>query len=83
MPERPESKRPQERDFTLDRWEKFPFNRSEDPYENRSEEKAENPNQDQYKYEGWENDAFPNKDVSKEPAESGKTPDGSAQNPKK
>jgi hypothetical protein len=72
MPDRPESKRPQERDFTIDRWEKFPFKRREDPYENRSEDKANNPDQDQYNYEGWEEGAFPNKDVSKEPAEPGK-----------
>lgn len=69
MADRPDSKRPQERDFTIDQWEKYPFKKKEDPYENRSEEKIENGGESQYEYEGWENNAFPNKDVSEEPAE--------------
>jgi hypothetical protein len=74
MPDRPESQRPQERDLTIDRWEKFPFKKENDPYENRSEDQASNqaPNSDksQYQYEGWEKEAFPNKNVSETPAES-------------
>jgi hypothetical protein len=69
MPDRPESQRPQERDFTIDQWEKFPFKKKEDPYENRSGENTEPENKSQYKYEGWEHNAFPNKNVSDEPAE--------------
>jgi hypothetical protein len=65
------SKRPQERDFTIDQWDKFPFKKKDDPYENRSEPGGDKDNS-QYQYEGWEHGAFPNKDVSEEPAE----PDG-------
>jgi hypothetical protein len=68
MPDRKESHRPQDRDFTIDQWEKFPFKRKDDPYENRSEDRAETEDQSQYKYEGWEHNAFPNEDVSEQPA---------------
>jgi hypothetical protein len=70
MPDREESHRPQDRDFTIDQWEKFPFKRKDDPYENRNEDRAEKEDQSQYEYEGWEHNAFPNKDVSEQPAES-------------
>jgi hypothetical protein len=70
MTDRPESKRPQDRDFTIDQWEKYPFKKKEDPYENRSEERADNGGKSQYEYEGWEDNAFPNKNVSEQPAES-------------
>jgi len=70
MPDREDSHRPQDRDFTIDQWEKFPFKRKDDPYENRSEDRAETEDQSQYKYEGWEQNAFPYKGVSEEPAES-------------
>jgi hypothetical protein len=69
MPDREESHRPQDRDFTIDQWEKFPFKRKDDPYENRSEDRAEAKDQSQYKYEGWEHNAFPNEDVSEQPAD--------------
>ena len=76
MADGPDSKRPQERDFTIDQWEKFPFKKKDDPYENRSEEKKDTQDESQYEYEGWEHNAFPNKDVTTEPAESneGATP---------
>jgi hypothetical protein len=64
-----DSRRPQERDFNIDQWEKFPFRRKEDPFENRSDERKENDQQSQYSYEGWEHNAFPNTDVSEQPAE--------------
>jgi hypothetical protein len=69
MADLPDSKRPQERDFTIDKWEKFPFKKKEDPYENRSEERKDT-EESQYDYEGWEHKAFPNEDVSEQPAES-------------
>jgi hypothetical protein len=69
MADLPDSKRPQERDFTVDKWDQFPFKKKEDPYENRSEERKDS-DESQYDYEGWENNAFPNKDVSEKPAES-------------
>lgn len=70
MPDRSDSRRPQDRDFAVDNWEKFPFkSNDEDPYENRSEDRKEEGQQSQYKYEGWEHGAFPNKDVSEKPAE--------------
>ncbi len=70
MPDRMDSRKPQERDLTLDRWEKFPFKEKDDPYENRSEEQATDSSKSQYQYEGWEKEAFPNKNVSETPAES-------------
>jgi hypothetical protein len=69
MADLPDSKRPQERDFTIDKWENFPFKKKEDPYENRSEERKDT-ERSQYEYEGWEHNAFPNKNVSEQPAES-------------
>jgi hypothetical protein len=69
MADLPDSKRPQERDFTIDKWENFPFKKKEDPYENRSEEPKDTEGS-QYEYEGWEHNAFPNKNVSEQPAES-------------
>lgn len=68
MADLPDSKRPQERDFTIDKWDKFPFKKKDDPYENRSEERKDS-DESQYDYEGWEQNAFPNKDVSPNPAE--------------
>jgi hypothetical protein len=70
MPDRSDSRRPQDRDFEIDSWDKFPFkSNDEDPYENRSEDRKEESEQSQYKYEGWEHRAFPNKDVSEKPVE--------------
>lgn len=69
MADREDSERPQDRDFTIDQWDKFPFKKKDDPYENRSGEKTGDEDKSQYKYEGWEHNAFPNKDVSDEPAE--------------
>ncbi len=65
----PDSKRPQERDFTIDQWDKFPFKKKDDPYENRPAEEPAKETDSQYKYEGWEHNAFPNKEVAEEPAE--------------
>jgi hypothetical protein len=64
------SRRPQDRDFTVDRWEQFPFKHSDDPYENRTEGRERQPAVSQYDYEGWEQNAFPNKEPSEQPAES-------------
>jgi hypothetical protein len=72
--EDPKSHRPQERDLRVDQWDKFPFRRKEDPFENRSEERKNDDDQSQYEYEGWEQEAFPNKNVSEKPAESSDTP---------
>jgi hypothetical protein len=69
----PKSHRPQERDLRIDQWDKYPFRYKEDPFENRSEERKENDNQSQYDYEGWEHQAFPNKNVSEKPADSPKS----------
>jgi hypothetical protein len=70
MPDRSDSRRPQDRDFVVDDWDKFPFKSTkDDPYENRSEERKDDSQQSQYKYEGWEHEAFPNKNVSEKPAE--------------
>lgn len=71
MSDDPNSRRPQDRDFNVDQWEKFPFRKKDDPYENRSDERKDDARQSQYKYEGWEDKAFPNKNVSEQPAESG------------
>ena len=68
MPDREESHRPQDRDFTIDQWDKFPFKRKDDPYENRSEPRADKEDQSQYEYEGWEHNAFTTEDVYGEPA---------------
>jgi hypothetical protein len=70
MADDPESRRPQERDFHVDQWEKFPSRRKENPFKNRADERKNDDQQSQYEYEGWEHDAFPNEDVSEEPAES-------------
>ena len=69
MPDRSDSRRPQDRDFAVDKWDTFPFKPEDDPYENRSEERKEEGRQSQYKYEGWEHEAFPNEDVSEKPVE--------------
>ena len=54
MPDRSDSRRPQDRDFEIDSWDKFPFkSNDEDPYENRSEDRKEESQQSQYRYEGW------------------------------
>ena len=53
----------------MDKWEQFPFKKKEDPYENRSEARKDS-EESQYDYEGWEQNAFPNKDVTKQPADS-------------
>jgi hypothetical protein len=63
------SRRPQDRDFTVDRWEQFPFKRPDDPYENRTEGRERQPAESQYKYEGWEENAFLNKEPSEQPVE--------------
>jgi hypothetical protein len=76
----PDSKRPQDRDFTIDKWEEFPFKRKEDPYENRSEDRKES-EESQYEYEGWEQNAFPKKDVSEKPADSKDEPHPSQSHP--
>lgn len=65
------SRRPQDRDFTVDRWEQFPFKRKDDPYENRAEGRERQPSESQYKYEGWEQNAFPDKQPAEEHAEPG------------
>ena len=70
MPNRRTSRRPQERDLMIDQWEKFPFRKKENPFENRSEDRADEERQSQYDYEGWEHNAFPNKNVSERPATS-------------
>jgi hypothetical protein len=77
MADRPDSKRPQDRDFTIDQWQNFPFKKKQDPFENRSEQQANDAGGSQYKYEGWENEAFPNKNVSDKPAEPSDAPEGS------
>ena len=64
------SRRPQDRDFTVDRWEQFAFKRTDDPYENRTEDRESQLSGSQYKYEGWEQNAFPNKEPSEQHAES-------------
>lgn len=70
----PKSHRPQERDLRVDQWDKYPFRRKEDPFENRSEDRKDDDEQSQYEYEGWERHAFPNKNVSEKPAESSEVP---------
>jgi hypothetical protein len=69
----PQSQRPQERDLRVDQWDKYPFRRKDDPFENRSEQRKDDDDQSQYEYEGWEHQAFPNKNVSEKPAESSDT----------
>jgi hypothetical protein len=83
MPDDDDSKRPQERDFHVDQWEKFPFEKKQDPFENRSEERKETDAKSQYAYEGWEHEAFPNKNVSEEPAKGGSQPHTDEQEPAK
>src|SRR6185437_6888759 len=63
------SRRPQYSDFTVDRWEQYPFRRPDDPYENRTEGREGQPAESQYKYEGWEDNAFRNKGRSEQPVE--------------
>jgi hypothetical protein len=82
MADLPDSKRPQERDFTIDKWDQFPFKKKDDPYENRSEERKDTEDS-QYKYEGWEHDAFPTENVSEKPAESSENPTPSQSHPPK
>jgi hypothetical protein len=82
MPDRSDSHRPQDRDFNVDDWEKFPFKSTkDDPYENRSEDRKDDPGQSQYKYEGWEHEAFPNKNVSEKHAESSEAEEKGVQPP--
>lgn len=77
----PKSHRPQERDLRVDQWDKYPFRREEDPFENRSQERKENDDQSQYQYEGWEHQAFPNENVSEKPAESSDDPESKPKPP--
>jgi hypothetical protein len=64
----------------VDKWEQFPFKKKDDPYENRSEARKDS-DESQYEYEGWEQNAFPNQDVTKEPADSKDQPTPSQSHP--
>jgi hypothetical protein len=64
----------------VDKWDQFPFKKKEDPYENRSEARKDS-EESQYDYEGWEQNAFPNQDVSKQPKDNAENPSPSQSHP--